>query len=169
MNSDSPQILRLTWPVVFGLLAMEFFALAMVFGLYWFLTQVGPPANADEIRRVLDDQVAAWNRGDLEGYMAGYWHDERLQFFGGGDVTKGWQPTLDRYRRKYQGDGKEMGHLTFADVDVRPIASDAATVAGKWKLTLRDGKVSEGLFTLLVHKLGHDWRIVHDHSSGKSP
>src|SRR6516162_2267178 len=61
------------------------------------------------IRKVLEDQAAAWNKGDLEGFMAGYLKSDELTFFSGGKVTKGWQATLDNYRKRYQGDGKEMG------------------------------------------------------------
>jgi hypothetical protein len=34
------------------------------------------------IRKVLDDQIKAWNRGDLEQYMSGYWKSDSLRFIG---------------------------------------------------------------------------------------
>ncbi|HVP14013.1 MAG TPA: hypothetical protein VMS88_00635, partial [Terriglobales bacterium] len=60
------------------------------------------------VREVLDEQVAAWNRGDLAGYMRGYWKSDSLTFYGGGEITHGWQVTFDRYRRRYQSEGREM-------------------------------------------------------------
>src|SRR5437879_453541 len=60
------------------------------------------------IQQVLDAQQAAWNKGDLEGFMTGYWKSDDLSFYSGGDKTKGWQATLERYQKKYQGEGKEM-------------------------------------------------------------
>src|SRR5262249_37322044 len=67
-------------------------------------------ADAEEgIKHMLVSQIEAWNRGQLEGFMQGYWHDPDLTFFSGAAVTKGWEPTLLRYRRTYQGQGKEMG------------------------------------------------------------
>lgn len=121
--------------------------------------------EAAAVRRVLDDQAAAWNRHDLAGYMAGYWRSEELTFFGGGAVTRGWQATFDRYRARYQGAGKEMGTLTFADVSVEIVGPAAAVARGAWRLQMSDGREPHGLFTLLVRKLPEGWRVVHDHSS----
>lgn len=89
-----------------------------------------------DVRAVLDAQAAAWNRGDLDGFMAGYWHSDELTFCSGGDVTKGWQGTYDRYRKRYQADGREMGRLEFSDVSVEVVTHDLALVRGRWKLTL---------------------------------
>lgn len=119
----------------------------------------------DEIRGVLDQQVAAWNRGDLEGYMAGYWNSPDLMFYSGATITRGWDTTLKRYRQSYRGRGKQMGKLSFADVQIQILASDAAFVRGHWRLKMRRGKGSRGLSTLIFKKLPEGWRIVHDHSS----
>jgi len=127
-----------------------------------------PPAGADAkeaIRALLDAQAAAWNKRDLPGYMAGYWKDKQLTFFGGGSVTRGWDETLARYERRYQGPGKEMGALKFDDLEIEPLAVDAAFARGRWILTMSDGKEQRGVFTLLLKKLPDGWRIVHDHSS----
>lgn len=117
------------------------------------------------IRQVLDDQVAAWNRGDLEGYMRGYWNSPDLEFFGGTTTTKGWQPTLERYRKRYQGEGKEMGHLSFSDVAIDLLGPDAAFVRGRWHLDMKSGTNPAGTFTLIMRRFKDGWRIVHDHSS----
>ena len=74
-----------------------------------------PTTPRKAIRKVLDDQVIAWNKGDLPGFMEGYWQSKDLRFYSGKDVTSGWQATLDRYRKRYQGEGKKMGQLTFSD------------------------------------------------------
>ncbi|PYQ14608.1 MAG: DUF4440 domain-containing protein [Acidobacteria bacterium] len=122
-----------------------------------------PPAEA--VRAVLDRQVEAWNRGDLEGFMAGYWSSPDLVFQSGATVTRGWQATLDRYRQRYQAEGREMGRLRFEDLDVQVLCADAALVRGRWHLTMKDGSQPNGLFTLLLRRLGSEWRIVHDHTS----
>ena len=62
------------------------------------------------VRAVLDAQVAAWNHHDLEGFMAGYWNSPELTFFSGATETKGWEPTLERYRRSYQAEGTRHGY-----------------------------------------------------------
>ena len=124
-----------------------------------------PPAEAD-IKHLLAAQVEAWNKGDLEGFMAGYWHSPDLTFFSGTTVTKGWEPTLERYRQRYKGEGKEMGKLEFLELNVDPLDNKTAVVTGKWLLTMSDGKKPGGLFTLILKRMPEGWRIVHDHTSG---
>jgi hypothetical protein len=34
------------------------------------------------IRKVLDDQTAAWNRGDIPTFMTGYWNSDKTEFVG---------------------------------------------------------------------------------------
>jgi ketosteroid isomerase-like protein len=116
------------------------------------------------IRQVLDAQVAAWNKGDLEAYMAGYWNSSDLSFFSQDSVTRGWEPTLNRYRMRYQGEGKEMGRLSFADLQIEPLSPESAFVRGRYQLVLSK-ETKGGLFTLILKKLPAGWRIVHDHSS----
>ena len=85
-------------------------------------------------------------------------------FFAGGVKLQGWQQTLDRYRKKYQGEGKEMGKLAFSDIATEVLSPDRALVTGRWQLTL--GKDTPGgLFTLILKKLPEGWRITHDHTS----
>jgi beta-aspartyl-peptidase (threonine type) len=130
-------------------------------------TASAPQAPRTAIEKLLADQQAAWNRGDLEGYMAGYWRSPELTFFSGATVTRGWQATLERYRRRYQGEGREMGELRFAEVEVEPLSPDAALTRGRWELAYKSGKGARGVFTLLVRRFPEGWRIVHDHSSGE--
>ena len=121
--------------------------------------------DAADIRKVLDEQVVAWNKGDLVGFMKGYWNSKDLTFVSGKDVTRGWQETLDRYKKRYQSEGKEMGKLTFADVTVRELAPGVALITGKWELILSKETVG-GRYTLVMKKLDDGWRIIHDHTSG---
>jgi len=117
------------------------------------------------IQQVLDEQTAAWNKGDLQGFMKGYRKSDRLTFFSGDKKTTGWQATLDRYQKKYQGEGKEMGQLTFSEIAIDLLGPDAALVRGRFTLVLGGSKPT-GLFTLILKKLPEGWRIVHDHTSG---
>jgi beta-aspartyl-peptidase (threonine type) len=126
----------------------------------------GSPADvATAARAVLDAQVEAWNRGDLEGFMAGYWRSPELVFCSGDTVTRGWEETLARYRKRYQSEGREMGRLRFDGVEVIPLGEDAAFARGAWRLHMSDGKEPHGLFTLLLRRVDGTWRIVHDHTS----
>ena len=99
--------------------------------------------------------------------MAGYWHSPELAFFSGATVTRGWQATLDRYRKRYQGEGREMGRLSFGELVVEPLGPSSVLARGTWRLDLSDGKAPHGLFTVIFRKLPEGWRIVHDHSSAE--
>jgi beta-aspartyl-peptidase (threonine type) len=115
------------------------------------------------IRSVLDMQVVAWNKGDIEGFMRGYWMSKDLTFFSGGSETHGWTETLERYRKSYKGTGKQMGQLTFGDLRIEMLSPDSAFVRGTWKLTMpADPKTPHGLFTLIFRKTPDGWRIIHD-------
>jgi uncharacterized protein (TIGR02246 family) len=123
-------------------------------------------AERQAIRKVLDDQEKAWNGGDLEGFLAGYWRSPDLSFFSGKDHTRGWRQTLERYRKRYQAEGKQMGRLAFAAVDIDVLGKDAAWVRGRWGLT-QGAEKHGGLFTLILRRFPEGWRIVHDHTSGE--
>lgn len=120
-----------------------------------------------QIRYTLDQQVAAWNRGDLPGYMRGYWNSPELSFFSGGTVSRGWQSTLERYQKRYQGEGRAMGKLDFSDLSIEMLGEQAAFVRGRWHLKMPDGKEPKGLFTLIMRYTPHGWKIIHDHTSAE--
>lgn len=117
------------------------------------------------IEQVLKTQQDAWNRHDLEAFMAGYWKSPELTFFSGASKASGWQAALDRYRKTYQGEGKEMGKLDFSELRIEPLGNDSAFVRGAWHLTMSDGKTPHGLFTLVFHRFPDGWKIIHDHTS----
>lgn len=117
------------------------------------------------VEQVLHQQQDAWNHHDLEAFMAGYWNSPELTFFSGAKQTSGWQATVERYRKTYQSEGREMGKLEFSDLNIQPLAQDAAFVRGAWHLTMSDGKTPHGLFTLIFRKFPAGWQIVHDHTS----
>jgi ketosteroid isomerase-like protein len=127
------------------------------------------------IQKVLDDQAEAWNQGDLEGYMNGYWQDQdspdqKLTFYSGGDKTSGWQETYERYRRKYKSEpDSDMGQVKFSEVDIQLLGGDSALVRGRWHLERKNKEPVGGLFTLLFQKKAQHWFIVHDHTSVKAP
>jgi beta-aspartyl-peptidase (threonine type) len=136
----------------------------VLFVLLWATAAFAQKADPG-LRTMLNEQTAAWNRGDLETFMQGYWHSPDVTFFSGDTVIKGWEPTLARYRSRYQSEGKEMGKLSFSDENIDMLTADAAVVTARWHLVMSDGKKLEGLTTLLCKRMKGGWRIVHDHSS----
>lgn len=120
--------------------------------------------KADQsIRKLLNEQTLAWNRGDLEGFMQGYWKTDSLCFIGKSGVTYGWNNTLANYKKGYP-DTAAMGKLQFTILHVQLLSKQYAQVIGKWHLTRSIGNV-QGHFTLLLRQLNGQWVIVSDHSS----
>ena len=116
------------------------------------------------IRKVLDAQAAAWNKADLPAFMEGYWQSPDLTFFAGNSKAAGWQATLERYRKRYQGEGNEMGRLSFKELTVNLLGTEHALVKGRYELQLKS-ETPTGIFTLILKKLPQGWRIIHDHTS----
>lgn len=122
-----------------------------------------PAARADDeaaILALLEAQDTAWNQGDIEGFMAGYLRSPDLRFASGGNITRGWDETLARYKARY-GTGAEMGTLTTSDHEIEILSPDAAIAHGKWQLDWQ-GKQPWGLYTLILRKTDGEWRIVSD-------
>lgn len=133
------------------------------------LLWLASPALADEATNVeaaVQASAAAWNRGDLEGFMDSYWRDDALRFASGNSVIRGWEQTLERYRARYGEDAGSMGRLRFDGLEVALLSESAASVFGRFHLT-RESGVSEGLFTLLLRRLDDRWVIVADHTSSE--
>ncbi len=118
---------------------------------------------AREIRQVLDAQTTAWNAGSIDAFMDGYWNSPNLIFVSSDNVTKGWQPTIERYKKNYDSKTK-MGVLTFSDLETNVLSKDSAVVLGKWALA-REKDNPKGRFTLIFRKFKDGWKIIHDHTS----
>ena len=117
-----------------------------------------------QIRGVLDRQVEAWSNRNLEEFMRGYWRSEDLSFFSDATKLAGWQATIERYRRRYQGEGREMGRLDFSELRIEMLGPRAAFVRGHWRLKLTTGEAG-GIFMLIFRKFSDGWKIIHDHTS----
>lgn len=140
--------------------------LILAFALCAACTSTGRAADPRSIEAVVRAQEAAWNRGDIEAFMSeGYWNSPDLTFYSGGDVTHGFEPVLARYVKRYKSGGAEMGTLSFTDVEVLPLAKDAAVARGRWALDFERQPDVGGLFTLVFRRTPDGWRIVHDHTS----
>jgi ketosteroid isomerase-like protein len=115
------------------------------------------------VRALLTAQMADWNRGDIDGFMRGYWKSEETTFAGTSGISRGWQTVLDHYHKNYP-DRAAMGHLDFSEIETTPLGNDAALILGRWHLNRDAGPVG-GIFTLVARRFPEGWRIIHDHTS----
>ena len=145
---------------------MKYFLMPLIICLLTISCQINTGnqnSEKQEISKVISDQQNAWNKGDIEGYMQGYIKSDSLRFASGGNVSYGWQITLDRYQKGYP-DKATMGKLIFSDIDIELLSPEVAIVFGKWELE-RENDNPWGLFTLVFKKTDEGWRIGHDHTS----
>ena len=134
-------------------------------GILLFITIETIAQSKDEtaIRRLLDEQTGAWNRGNIEDFMKGYWKNDSLMFIGKRGITYGWNNTLNNYKKSYP-DTTAMGKLSFNIIAVKQLSFQYFYVTGKWHLQRSIGDLS-GYFTLLFKKIEEIWVIIADHSS----
>jgi ketosteroid isomerase-like protein len=121
-----------------------------------------PSADA-AIRQSMADQVVAWNSGNIDEFMKGYWNNDSLMFIGHSGITYGYQQTLDNYKKTYSN-ADQMGKLFFTLLKVKRLSPDYYFVIGKWLLKRKTGDIG-GIYTLLFRKVDGQWRIVCDHTS----
>ncbi|MBX2900026.1 MAG: DUF4440 domain-containing protein [Cyclobacteriaceae bacterium] len=122
-----------------------------------------PDADAEKkIREVLARQQDAWNAGDLDLFMEGYWKSDSLQFIGS-SIRHGWQQTLNSYKKNY-ATPELMGRLQFDIWQIIPLAPDSYLLTGNYTL-FRESDQPSGAFTLIFKKKNGEWVIVYDHTS----
>jgi uncharacterized protein (TIGR02246 family) len=128
--------------------------------------QSGDTHDADRaaINAVLKTQQAAWNRGDVEAFLTGYWQSPELTFSGSNGVARGWDGVVRRYKKNYP-DRESMGELDFSELEFRFLGPGAALVLGKWHLKRETAGDIGGVFTLVWQKFPEGWKIIHDHTS----
>jgi ketosteroid isomerase-like protein len=118
-----------------------------------------------DVRAVLNQQAADWNKGDLDAFLTGYWNSPKVVFMSGGQRFDGYEAMRDRYRRRYKAEGKAMGQLAFSELEIESLGPESVFARGRFNLTMPDGTKPTGLFTLIVRKFPDGWKIVHDHTS----
>jgi ketosteroid isomerase-like protein len=123
-----------------------------------------PAAVEREVREVLEAQVAAWNRGDVDAFMKGYDESEATVFTSGAKIRRGFQTTRDHFRQSYAGHPEKMGRLVFDDLEIHSVGSDGAWVLGRWRLHGVAGE-PHGVFTLVLERRAAGMRVVMDHTS----
>lgn len=120
-------------------------------------------ADRTAITAILNAQQAAWNRGDVDAFVVGYWHSPELTFSGSSGVSRGWDGVLARYKKNYP-DRAAMGQLDFSELEFHWLGPDAALVLGRWHLKRDKGDIG-GVFSLVWQRFPDGWKIIHDHTS----
>ena len=144
--------------------SLSFFIFATIICLNTF-SQTPSDKVSSAILSTMQKQTDAWNRGDIDSFMEGYWEDESLTFIGKSGLTFGWQATLDRYKEGYP-DRETMGKLDFSEIKMRKLSGKLVFVTGKWHLARTGDKEDlEGWYSLLWKKIKGKWVIMADHSS----
>jgi beta-aspartyl-peptidase (threonine type) len=153
------------WGLVAGALAVVIFFFFQKRVLSRAVDERGEDRKA--VNEVLKAQQSAWNRGDVDAFLMGYWRSPELTFSRGNGVARGWDGVLARYKKNYP-DRAAMGQLDFSDLEFRFLGPDAALVLGRWQLK-RDKDDIGGVFTLVWQRFPDGWKIIHDHTSAVAP
>jgi hypothetical protein len=139
--------------------------LLLACGLIWFIAlKAQSNKDADAIMHVLNTQIAAWNTGNIDQFMVGYWPSDSLMFIGKSGMNQGYQTTLDNYKKGYP-DRAAMGTLKFDILKIKPLGKKHCFVVGKWHLARPEKGDVGGHFSLVFEKQKGKWVIIADHSS----
>lgn len=141
---------------------MKKWALMLFFIFSACASDFDPASEEKAIRSVLKRQETDWNDGNIDGFMESYWRSDSLMFIGS-DITRGWDNTIERYRKKYP-DRKTMGQLDFTFYRFTFVDNRSCLVTGRYHLK-RTADEPAGMFTLLLKKIDGKWLIVYDHTS----
>ena len=133
--------------------------------LFFIIVSLSSCAQNDDlaIRKVLNDQVAAWNNGNIDQFMEGYWKNDSLMFIGKNGINWGWQKTLENYKKGYP-DTATMGKLSFDLLVVKKLSDEYYFIVGKWHLKRSIGDVGRH-YDLVFRKINGKWYIISDHTS----
>lgn len=124
---------------------------------------MGQTKDAKSILELLAQQEKAWNLGEINKFMEGYWESDSLVFVGKNGLTYGFKNTLANYKKNYP-DKTYMGQLKFTILSIQPLSKQYYSIIGKWELSRTVGNLS-GHYTLLLKKIKGKWKIIADHSS----
>lgn len=129
----------------------------------------------EQVTELLQQQAAAWNRGDLTAFCAVY--DDDAVFLAPSGLARGRQAVLDRYKARYPTP-EAMGTLSLEPLETReawgsevtllddlvPSRVHGVSLVARWTLRAADGSEHTGLTLLVFLRRGDRWVIVQDAS-----
>ena len=117
----------------------------------------------EHILALFESGCAAWNRGDMDGYMASYWHSDKVRWVSEGVVRYGFEAIATGFKTRFDSPDSR-GLLAVADLDIQLLSESDALVFGDWIQTTPTAR-HHGVFTVQLKKIAGEWLIVSDHSS----
>lgn len=120
-------------------------------------------AAVTAIQVLFDAGCAAWNRGDLAGYLDSYWKSEKIRWVSGGTVLYGFEAIAAGYRRRF-APPRPMGTLTISGLEIDLVSETDAVVFGHWALAMAD-QAPHGVFTVHARRIAGEWLFISDHAS----
>ena len=115
------------------------------------------------IRALFESSCAAWNRGDIDGYLADYWHSDKVRWVSEGTVQYGFDAIASAFKARFDSPDN-MGRLGVANLEIQLLSEGDALAFGAWTQTTSTAS-RHGVFTVHMKKIDGEWRIVSDHSS----
>jgi len=139
---------------------------SVILFLSFFSCASAKSTNAEsEIRSALDKQVAAWNRGDLDGFMDGYLQSAKTSYVSGDSEIHGFEAIKERYQKRYGSDTTSMGNLTFSELNILSLDKNSALVTGHFKVTGKNKPDATGVFSVVFVRNNGKWKVIHDHTT----
>lgn len=123
------------------------------------------PVDYKEIEAIMIAQTDEWNKGNVDGFMLGYWNSPELKFITSRGVTLGYDSMANGYKRNYNTPEK-MGNLTFTNLIYTTLDADNQIVhcSGRWNVSSATEKQQSGIFSLIFRKIDNQWKIIIDHT-----
>jgi len=116
------------------------------------------------VDHLLSESAAAWNGGDLEGFVDWYKRAPETTFLSSTGLTHGWDAVRERYAARFEP-GAARDSLRFEGLETRPLAPWLGLATARYVLFQEDSVTATGVFTLVVEKTPEGWRIIHDQSN----
>jgi ketosteroid isomerase-like protein len=138
--------------------------MAVVMGLMMGGAAAAPSAEETAVTAALNASARAWSRGDLNEFMRSYEPGEATTYLGREGLVRGYGAIHDMYAARFRP-GQSLGNLSLDMLDFRPLGPDYALATGRFHLTRDGSPEATGLFTLVFHRAGGQWRIISDHTS----
>ncbi|MDX5421417.1 MAG: nuclear transport factor 2 family protein [Hymenobacteraceae bacterium] len=117
-----------------------------------------------DVRRALEGQIEAWNKGDLETAMTFYWNSPEMLWVSKNGVEYGYQEVLEMFRQDFT-DSSNMGVYSYEPLHIEQISDETVYFVFRWKIELDGKRLMGGVSSQLWKKLDGRWVATSEHAS----